>query len=414
MYKNQHAILLASLERNEKRLREEILIAENSIVWFEGFESEPAYSALSHLKRETTAAREKLGEIEKEIEANSAQLQKANKAAAPGFFGRFYTTTERSVAIRLVRTLKHRSGVLSRDKAKLKSELGAKEAIEQSLATDIERYRAFDPLETRAFLAHVGAELQQVRSGVEHAGKASERWEAAAGEVAREYENVKRKISTIESDLLVAESFERALAAGSPRERAKIHLDCEARFGRGNGSPAHVLRESKATHRKLGRDAEKLKRRLEDVIRILDKKIGKLVLDGNNLCYATTESGKGRFVGVEPLKALVPRLCETYTVELFFDPGIRRQLQVRDSDLRALFPNVRIEVMARDKADLAILAAAEFDEHAYIVSNDRFADFPDKEPVKNNRIFKHIIHGRSIQIQALDLNVSYPQETVPA
>lgn len=414
MYHNHHALRLAALEREEKRLTQEIRNAQARLGAFEAFDSERAYSTLSQLKRDTQATREKLGEIEKAIRSNTIQLAEAHEAADSGFFGRFYMSTERSVAIRQVTTLEDRTDKLRSDGSTLTTDLAQKQTTEQNLAADLERYRSFDPLETRAILAQLGAELQQAQAGINHARKASERWEAAAGEVAREFDKVKRQIRTIESDIVVAETLNRNLtAAQTARERARIHQDCEARFGFGNGSPGNVLKEAKSKHRKLSRDAEKLERRLEDIIRVLDKQIAKLILDGNNLCYVT-EKGDRRFVGIKPLKALVSRLRETYTVELLFDPGIRSLTQMKPSELRAAFPNVRVEIMRGDTADPAVLAAAEFDEHAYVISNDGFAEFPDKDPVKNKRIFRHIIHPKSIQIPALDLNIPYPQESVPS
>ncbi|KVE06283.1 hypothetical protein WI91_08015 [Burkholderia vietnamiensis] len=413
MYRNHHAIRLADLEREEKRLRQEMSSAQARLGHFEEFDGERAYSALSQLKRDTHATREKLSEIEKAIQSNAEQLADARKTAEPGFLGRFYMSTEQSVATRQIPTLEARADQLRTDRSTLMTDLAQKETSEQSLAADLERYRRVDPLETRALLAQLGAELQQTQAGMDHARKASERWEAAAGELVREYDRVKHQIRTNESDIIIAGTLQRSLAAAqTARDRARIHQDCEARFGLGNRSPGNVLKKANSKHHKLQRDAEKLERRLEDIVRVLDKQITKLVLDGNNLCYATTRNGHDRFVGIEPLKALVSRLRETYTVELLFDPSITGRTQMKGSELRASFPNVRVDIMRRDPADPAVLAAAEFDEHAYVISNDGYAEFPDKDPVKNKRIIKHIIHPRSIQIPALDLNIPYQQEQV--
>jgi hypothetical protein len=415
VYHNHHAIRLTSLEREEKLLVNEILSTREKLGWFEKFDINRAHSIWSQLKREIHATHERLGEIDKALQSTSAQLATACKAAKPGIFGRFYMSSERSVATRQVTALKTRADKLRNEQSTLTAELVEKETSHRRVAADLERYRGFDPLETLAILPHLGTKLQQTQAGMDHARKASERWEATAGEVAREYGKAQQEIRIIKSDMAIAETLQRNLgAAQTARERAQIHQDCETRFGSGNGSPGNVMREAKSTLRKLERNVEKLEHRLEDIIRVLDKEIARLILDGSNLCYATTSGGKRSFVGVEPLKALVARLCEDYTVELWFDPGIRRQTKMNDSDLRALFPNVRVEVMSRrDKADPAVLAAAEFDEHAYVISNDRYADFPDKDPVKNKRIFTHIIHPQSIQIQALDLNIPYQQQQVP-
>jgi hypothetical protein len=415
VYHNHHAVRLADLEREDKRLRQEMCNAQARLGQFVEFDGERVHSALSQLKRDVHTTREKLGEIEQAIQSNMAQLANARKTAEPGFFGRLYMSTEQSVAARQIPTLEARADQLCKDRSTLTTDLAAKETSEKSLAADLERYRRIDPLETQAILAQLGAELQQARAGMEHARKASERWETAAGEVAREYDKVKRQIRAIESDIAIAGTLQRDLAAAQTgRERARIHQDCEVRFGLGNRSPSNVLKKASSKHQKLQRDSEKLERRLEDIVRVLDKQITKLILDGNNLCFAATRNGQDRFVGIEPLKALVSRLSETYTVELLFDPSIRMRTKMKGSELIALFPSVRVHIMRRDPADPAVLAAAEFDEQAYVISNDGYAEFPEKDPVKNKRIFKHIIHPRSIQIPALDLNIPYQQEQAPS
>lgn len=416
MYTNHHAARLASLERQGIRLRQEIDDAKAHLDWFEAFDSEGAYSKLLQLRRDLRAIRVQIDETDKAIDANALQLARARKDAEPGFFGRIYMTSERSVALLKVSTLETRDNELREKKDRLGSKLAQSEPDENVLVAELERHRGFDPLETKAALMHKDVMLQQIQSGEKHAAKASKRWEAAVGELAKAYAALIQEIRSIEADLIVAETLDNNLdAAKTARERAKIHRDCAARFGVGNESPGAVASERKSVRGKLMRDAEKIGSRLSEKISVLDKEIARFILDGSNLCYATADNGDRRFIGLGPLMALVPCLRESYTVELWFDPGIVRQTNMRESDLKALFLGVNVNVMSgTQKADAAILGAAEHDEHAYIISNDRFADFFDKNAVKNKRIFEHIIHPKSVQIMALDLNVPYQKERMSA
>jgi len=54
-----------------------------------------------------------------------------------------------------------------------------------------------------------------------------------------------------------------------------------------------------------------------------------------------------------------------------------------------------------------LLAAAAFDAGAFIVSNDRFADYPEQAAVKERRVLSHLIHAQSVQIQQLQVNIPY-------
>lgn len=416
MYTNHHAARLASLQRGGARLRQEILDARAHLDWFEAFDSERAHSTLMQLRRDVHAIQTQLNEADRAVGVNAAQLSKARNAAEPGFFGRFYMTSERSVAILHVTTLEQRVNELRKEKARLSLELAQKEPDEKGLVAELERYRGFDSLGAKAALMHKTLMLEQIHAGVEQALKASARWEEAVGDLAKAYDALIQDIRAIESDLIIAGTLYKDLdTAKTARDKSRVHKDCAAHFGPGNDSPGAVLRERRGARGKLMRDAEKMEHRLREKISVLEKEIAKFVLDGSNLCYAKTDNGDRRFVGLGPLMALVPCLCESYTVELWFDPGIVRQTNMEESELRALFPGVNLNVMRGEhKADAAILGSAEHDEHAYIISNDLFVDFFDKNAVKNKRIFEHIIHPKSIQIMALDLNVAYQQEVMPA
>ncbi len=91
-----------------------------------------------------------------------------------------------------------------------------------------------------------------------------------------------------------------------------------------------------------------------------------------------------------------------------FDPGICSKLSTSESELQAQFPQACVSVMGNGaKADEGLLAAAAFDAGAFIVSNDRFADYPEQAAVKERRVLSHLIHAQSVQIQKLQVNIPY-------
>lgn len=129
-------------------------------------------------------------------------------------------------------------------------------------------------------------------------------------------------------------------------------------------------------HRRQYRKTQEANRRL---IGIATRDIRHIVIDGNNLCY----EGK-RFLKLAALEVLVPLLTHRYKVTLIFDASIRSKLELSSQDIANLFPQVeRVHIVAtRRKADETILAIASDDPHSFVLSNDRFADYPEKRASK--------------------------------
>lgn len=409
MYTNDHATRLVFLNTEAERIASSMQRTQDKLDWLNDFDSAQSHSSLAQLKREMQASRERQGQLEQLLKSNQAQLDSAQEQAAAGFNPGHWFSTERSVAKRLVETLTVRIKALQRNLIDVCAELVEHGAQEQRLEQDLKRYRSFDPLEAQALMAQLRDEQGQLKLTIEQTRKASERWEAAAGQVSREWQRAKSTLERLERDIAEADAFYEALnQAQSARERAQIHEACARHFGSGNSSPRSLLKDLKYEQRKVTQDADKLQLRLRDVVRLLQNEIGTLIVDGNNLCYAPMENGQRRFIGLVALKALVSHLCATYKVTLVFDPGIRQQLKMDDGALQAAFPNATVVVMNdKAKADEAILAAAEFDESAYVISNDRYADFPEMASVREGRVLTHIIHPRSVQIQQLQINLQY-------
>lgn len=405
LHVNYHARRFASLERAEQRLRLEIQEATSKQTWWDEFDAEGKHGALSQLRRSIQATREQIGVTDRDIASNSVQLVVARKEAQTGFLGRFYKTSEQSAAALLVNKLAARVEKMQREKSRLETSLANEVASEQPLAADLDLYRSFDSLGTKAMLEHTALELQQILAGQEQAAKASARWEESMGALANEYGQLAKQIRAVEEDLIVLDK----LCADYERQgsdKGQVRKALQNRFGADEGLPAHVKRKRAGELDKLQRDAGKMEKRLRDKQAVLDQNIAKFIIDGSNLCYVN-EKEKRRFIGLEPLKALVPKLCESYSVDVWFDPGIIGQTKMSQTQLQNLLPGARVNVMrSKVQADAAIIGAAEFDEHAYIISNDIYREFVDKPFIKDRR-FEHNIHDYSIQIIALDLNMPY-------
>lgn len=406
MYTNEHAARLVALNQKVSSISLDIQNSSLDMQWFAAFDAEHVSAEVTRCNRVTLSIKQRLNLLTAQIQASS-QLKIVRMGTAGGFLANLWRSSEQKVAQHQVAELDKRLAILTQSRSEAHAELTRHEPEEQRLSADLRRYRTFNPLEAQATIVGCNEELIHLQQLIEDTRNASERWDAMAGEVSREWQLQQRQLAKIENDIGTAQDFEQALSsAQSSREKAQIHKACALHFD--NSKPGLVLSELTKKRRKLERDVLKLEERLQDIARLLDRHVDALVLDGNNLCYSPTENGQSRFVGLAVLNALVPHLCQTYKVTLIFDPGIRSRLSMNDAGLRALFPEATVLVMRSGaKADEGILAAAEFDQGIYIVSNDRFADYPEKRAVKERRLLSHIIHPHSVQIQQLQINIPY-------
>lgn len=139
-----------------------------------------------------------------------------------------------------------------------------------------------------------------------------------------------------------------------------------------------------------------------------DLPIKKIVIDGSNLCYE-----QGQFIGAQALAWLTQNLKNNYEVIVVFDSGAYLGLGFSQTEPAVLEEKifgkgVKIHKVQRErKADETILKYAENEKTCYVISNDRFRDYPQAEVVKNKRIIQHEILGGKIIIHQLDLALSY-------
>ena len=406
MYSNEHAARLVALTQKTNSIDLDIQKLEADTQWYGAFDCEQASGELAQRKRITLDIKQRLSQLTATIQSTS-QVKATCEGVAGGWLSSLWRSPEQKVAQHQVAELNKRLAILARSRSEAQAELASHEPGERRLAADLRRYREFDPLEARATITGLNEERVHLQQLIEHTRSASEKWEAMAGEVSRQWQGQQRQLEQIDYDIAKAQAFEWELSNTTNRkEKALIHQECERFFE--NSKPAAVLSGLGNKRRKLERDVEKTQERLRGIVRLMEKQIEKVIIDGNNLCYLPSENGKGKFIGLDALNALVPHLSQSYKMTLIFDPGICARLSINDAGLRALFPKATVMVMPKDvKADEGILAAAEFDPGAYILSNDRFSDYPEQPAVRERRLLTHIIFPSSVQIQQLQINIPY-------
>lgn len=408
MYRNEHAALLAAQNEKAESIKQTVRQLQNDIAWYREFDCDVASADLAQLARVSTDIQQRLDLLNTSSESVRREKAKLDEASGVGsWLASLWLSAEQKVAQHQAAELGRRLELLAQSRREVEAELNKHKPGEALLAQNLQRYRQFDLLEASATEAGMTRELQQLQLQMESTRIASNKWEAMAGAAVREWSKSARQLEMIENDIAEAEGMDSALSrAQNNKEKWSIHEACESRFE--VRDPKIVVKRLKGKRGYQEHELNKMKDRVEDNLRLLDNAIETLILDGNNLCNRPAENGKTTFIGLSAISALVPHLSELYKVVVMFDPGICGKLGTNEARLQAQFPQARVSIMGNGAtADEGLLAAAAFDAGAFIVSNDRFADYPEQAAVKERRVLSHIIHAQSVQIQQLQVNIPY-------
>lgn len=269
--------------------------------------------------------------------------------------------------------------------------------------SDIDKYIHFDIEDINEKLNKLNYKIVSLEKEAKHIYELKVNVDNKLEPILSQIKELESNITNIKYKKDRAKSFENDLTyAENSYEKAMIHEECENSLG--DGSPKKIIRESERTLKKYERDLDKAMKRASIVSEKATREIHKIIIDGNNLCY---EGNK--FVGLKPLIKLTTKLEETYQVIVVFDSAIRSILNKSDKNIDNKFnKNIKTHIVAsKQLADETILDTASNDNYCYIISNDRFGEYKDKEVVKKTRIIRHEIIDGNIFIHDLNINERY-------
>lgn len=219
----------------------------------------------------------------------------------------------------------------------------------------------------------------------------------------QELDRLKSELATLNADITRANRFEQELtSAANSYERAMIHNACKEAFGK--GKPKEVISDRRGKIRGLDNNIPKLERRIREELQKLERTIGHLLIDGNNACY----EGQS-FIGLRALTALVQELGGRFKTTVVFDASIRAMLKTDTQGIeRTLGTLVNTHVApTKSAADEYLLKLADQDNSAFILSNDRFAEYHDYAAVKSGRLFRFLIADGKLMANDIDVSVSF-------
>jgi hypothetical protein len=371
--------------------------------WFQGLNLEQENSNLLNAERMTSKAKINLHQAQQAVSGLESSVKKLELKVSMGVDPRYWFSSERAVAKRqLVEVRKDLVAQQSRV-AGIKIEISKAAELASKIKAEIAIARTFDPLLAQSAITGLQANLDRIEPLLASLYPRRDDLDEDLKEPLISIRRLKSERDVIMRRIYLAERFESSLSnARYAHERAKIHGQCNSELG--ESTPGTVMRQSKSALRGVDDKLGKLQARVDSLIRFATLDIRHIVIDGNNLCYEGS-----RFLKLAALEALVPILVRKYKVTLIFDASIRRKMGLYSKDIEALFPQAeRVHICASKRsADETVLAVAGDDPQTFVLSNDRFVDYPEKMVVKGGRVLRHEIVSQAAHIHDLRITARF-------
>lgn len=381
---------------------EQIGKIERELAWFNSFHVGEANTTIATLTREVISLQGRLDSIEAKVKQQAVKVDGLRKEASPGFNPRNWFSAERAEKKKELEATRKDFSQLEAQQSDLRATVQSTRATLEQQQRDINRYREFDCLQAQATVAALRSQAEQWKAELAEIQPQKIRVDEQLKEPLEELQNLDRRKRELESQIKRAEYFEQSLnGAANSYERKMIHDSCSTELG--DSKPARILSMNRRELESATRNIGKLEQRMRRIGSRAARVIKMIVIDGNNLCYE-----QKTFIGLSALLPVAQRLTASYTVVIVFDASIRRQLQMSDHDIAGQFgKTAKVHVVAsKTKADETILDAAA-DPCSYVVSNDRFAEFPEKSAMRDQRLIRHEILNGNVYVHDLDISVAF-------
>lgn len=371
---------------------------KQALEWYDGFSIDEAASVIGKQNRAIKSHLEKLGSLVEMEAQSSAKIDRLREEVRLGFDPRYWFSDERKIKQQELAVAQHENAQRALQIREHRSAIQRARAELDLWQSKLNRYRAFDPLEAQATITALNSQIQQSALEIEGIRPHEVQLDEQLREPLLELRKLESQQKDIEISLNQAELFDQSLSnAANSYERRMIHEKCSVELG--DAKPGNFINKKKRELEQVTRSVKKLDERLRKIGKRTLHPIKVVVIDGNNMCYE-----QNTFIGLSALLPSSRRLAASYSVTVVFDASIRGLLKMRDHDISAKFDNaIKIHVVAsKTKADETILDIASASD-SIVVSNDRFAEFPDKLAVRDQRLIRHEILNGNILVHELNI-----------
>lgn len=393
---------IETLERNYEATKSEFCRWKTDLAWFESMDLDQAARELLHAERMNAESQTRLSIMNQGLVDLALSVQRLEEEAGMGIDPRYWFSSQRAIAKRQLAAMQQKLAAEEGSAARMGAAISNAAVDSRAVRDEIEKARTFDPLLARSAMIALQAIMDEILPQLSALRHRSEKLDEALMEPQQRLYEEEAERARLQIRFELAEAFDMELGkASNGYEKRQIHSKCGSSLG--DESPGAVMQEARKSLRRVDSKIEKLRARIAELVKIASRDVRNVVIDGSNLCYEGED-----LVGLAPLKAIVPILAEAYTVTIIFDASIRRKLKLSDKYIVAAFPEAaRVHTVAtKRKADELILDVAGEDRSTFVLSNDRFDDFPEKSAVNEDRVLRHEIVGQMVRIY--DLRIAVP------
>jgi len=384
-----------TLERYRNDLRD-------NIAAYKAFRPEIENQDIDNLKRTAELLSKKVGDQNNQKARLERALQEVNSTRVMPLIVWKYFSAEQTQIRSKASQIKAELSLLLRDLTSNQESLANVHSELEAAQKRVQEHANFDLNVSEQRLFSLETKIKHLKD--DYNAKSSQlAWiEKKIAPHTQELNRLYSKHINLNNEIAAAEQLDRELSSASNSyERAKIHEKCEIHFG--NGRPSQVVNERRKIIRGIESDINKLNRRVQEEIQKLERTITHLLIDGNNMCY----EGQ-KFIGLRAISALVRELGDRYKITAVFDASIRAMLKTDNQGIQSVLGNsVNTHVSpTKTKADEYLLKLAADSETAYILSNDRFAEYHDYAAVTSRRVLRFLIAEGKLVVNDMDVSVS--------
>ena len=385
-------------------IRSQIEHIEGDVIWFHQFSPGQALKKAEELNQKNAQRLTRASELTRSLEACRVRLPGLKAEGAYGWNPTKWFTEEKKRRRRQAADCEKEITSVCIQISNVKKAIGIDTAhIKETLGL-VHKYGAFDEPENNNRVASLRAEESSVDAELQKMKALHTRVEDALRQPLAELSSLESQARDLTRNISSASRLDRDLSSASTSyDKAMAHQECERIFG--DGSPRKMLNKFTRELETVDRNIVKVKKRITQIGDEATRDIQKVVFDGSNLCIQN-----GAFIGLSALRTAVMEVAKRAKTVVVFDSSMRRRLKVPDRELPTLFgPEVTVHVTPGE-ADETILDLAN-DSTAFVVSNDRYADFKDKAVVKGGRVIPHqIVDGKIFLRGGLGVAADVEQE----
>ena len=391
--------LRKSLIEQENRQKD----AELELNWYTTFHFTRESDELKKVQGSIVQNRIELDRTKRDLSILVNELRVSSENLVPIWKITSYFSPEQKSQRKSNRRIKEGIGIL-----KIRLEQGKTKGVdlkasEAAFENQIQKYREFDIEHWNQIYEDSKNSHAQIRVDLENRKIAANELDQIIQDTEKQINENQSELENIEVEIKKIKRLDRNLSnAKNAYERAMIHKECERMFG--VGQPSRAINKFEKHKDSIERTINKITHRLSQQIERYSRNINHLIFDGNNFCYCGE-----KFIGLTALNMVLRELQQYKRVSVIFDAGIRGLCRSDNQTIKKKLPNwLEVHIVAtKQKADETILGFASDNQHAFIITNDRFSDFKSENAVKQKRLIRHEILTDNVFIHDLNIKLTY-------